>query len=171
MEWVNNQYVKAGNADQITSLAIKQLIKAGRLPENPSKEKIEWARQLTNLYKQQMSYAAEMIDLSSVFFDEPESLSEDALKELSQETAPVVLQEFAAKIKELPVFDAFEIQSVIMQIQKEKGIRGRKLYMPIRIATTHEMHGPDLAPSIELIGREKVLSHLDKTFAELGIKF
>lgn len=171
LEWVNNQYVKAGNADQITSLAIEQLIKADRLPKNPSKEKIEWARQLTNLYKQQMSYAAEMIDLSSVFFNEPESLDEDSLNEMQQETAPVVLKEFAQKIKELPVFDAFNIQSVIMQIQKETGIRGRKLYMPIRIATTREMHGPDLSPSIELIGREKVLAHLDKTFAELGIKF
>src|SRR5699024_7347463 len=101
-----------------------------------------WARQLTNLYKQQMSYAAEMIDLSSVFFTEPESLDEDALKEMSTETAPVVLQAFTQKIKDLPVFGAFEIQSVIMQIQKETGIRGRKLYMPIRIATTREMHGP-----------------------------
>ncbi len=39
--------------------------------------------------------------------------------------------------------------------------------MPIRIATTREMHGPELAPSIELLGRQKVLEHLDKTLAEM----
>lgn len=34
------------------------------------------------------------------------------------------------------------------------------LYMPLRIATTGIMHGPDLASSICLLGKEKVLSRL-----------
>ena len=40
--------------------------------------------------------------------------------------------------------------------------------MPIRIATTRAMHGPDLAPSIELLGREKALKHLEQTLKEIG---
>ena len=31
------------------------------------------------------------------------------------------------------------------------------LYMPLRITTTGIMHGPDLAASMELLGKEKVL--------------
>jgi len=34
------------------------------------------------------------------------------------------------------------------------------LYMPLRIATTGIMHGPDLAASMELLGKDKVLKRL-----------
>ena len=36
------------------------------------------------------------------------------------------------------------------------------------IATTREMHGPELAPSIELLGKKRVLEHLNKTLEEMG---
>ena len=39
--------------------------------------------------------------------------------------------------------------------------------MPIRIATTREMHGPSLPDSIELLGKDRVLAHLEKTLAEI----
>ena len=34
--------------------------------------------------------------------------------------------------------------------------------MPLRIATTGIMHGPDLAASMELLGKTKVLERLSK---------
>ena len=168
LEWINNQYVKAANSDVIADSALKQLIKAGKVEENPDTMKIEWARQLISLYKQQMSYTGQIVEMADVFFSEPDKLDDAAKEELAVETAPVVLKEFAKRVKKLPIFDATEIQNTIKAIQKETKIRGRQLYMPIRIATTRAMHGPDLAPSIELLGREKALKHLEQTLKEIG---
>lgn len=39
--------------------------------------------------------------------------------------------------------------------------------MPLRIAVTHETHGPELPESIELFGQEKTLAHLDEMIAQL----
>ncbi len=50
----------------------------------------------------------------------------------------------------------------IKATQKEAKVRGKMLYMPLRIATTGIMHGPDLASSICLLGKEKVLSRLEQ---------
>ena len=133
-----------------------------------SEETIEWARKLISLYKQQMSYTGQIVEMADVFFNEPPVLSEDAKKELADESAAIVLKEFAERVKDLPIFDAVEIQNTIRSIQKDTKIKGRKLYMPIRIATTREMHGPELAPSIELLGREKALKHLKQTLEEMN---
>lgn len=168
LEWVNNQYVKAADNDELSDSAIKQLIKAGKLPEDPDFKTIAWARHLVDLYKRQMSYTAQLADMAEIFFTEPQKLDEDCMNELSDESAAVVLNEFAKRIKELPLFDAVEIQKTIRGIQKDTGVKGRKLYMPIRIATTREMHGPELAPSIELLGKKRVLEHLNKTLEEMG---
>jgi len=146
---------------------LKQLIKAGNIPANPDNMKLEWARQLINLYKRQMSYMAQINDMASVFFEEPEQVSGEAFDEINNETAPVVLKEFAAQIEKLDLFDSVEIFHVIKAVQAKTGIKGRQLWMPIRIAVTHEMHGPELPESIELVGRETALKHIHQTLAQL----
>lgn len=167
LEWINNQYVKAADSDEITDSSLKQLIKAEKIASDPDVMTIQWVRQLVNLYKRQMSYTGQLAEMAEIFFNEPPVLDEAAKAELADPSAKVVLDEFAKRMKTLPIFDAVSIQETIRKIQKETGVRGRKLYMPIRIATTREMHGPELAPSIELLGRKKVLRHLEQTLTEM----
>ena len=57
-------------------------------------------------------------------------------------------------------FKQDQIFACIKATQKEAKARGKMLYMPLRIATTGIMHGPDLAASMELLGKEKVLKRL-----------
>ncbi|WP_429970571.1 glutamate--tRNA ligase [Fructilactobacillus sp. Tb1] len=168
LEWINNQYVKNTDEDTIVDLALRQLIKGGKLPENPDALTIEWARKLIDVYRPQMSYMAQINEMANVFFEEPELVEGEALEEISNETAPVVLKAFADKIKDLPIFDKVEILKTIKAVQKETKIKGRKLWMPIRIAVTHEMEGPELPESIELIGREKTLKHLQQTLDQIN---
>ncbi len=115
-----------------------------------------------------MSYTGQIVEMADVFFNEPPVLSEDAKAELADESAKTVIEAFAKKVQDLPIFDSVEIQATIKAIQKETKIKGRQLFMPIRIATTREMHGPELAPSIELLGRKKALEHVKKTLEELN---
>ncbi|UDM31875.1 glutamate--tRNA ligase [Lentilactobacillus laojiaonis] len=168
LEWINNQYVKASDEDVIMDLALKQLINAGNIPVDPDSKTIEWARKLINVYKQQMSYMAQINEMADVFFHEPELVTGDALAELENETAPVVLKEFYARIQELTLFDKVQILKTIKEIQKDTGIKGRKLWMPIRIAVTHEMHGPELPESIELIGKKTALLHVKQTIDQIS---
>ena len=148
-------------------LSLDSLIKAGKIAENPDSKTIEWARHLIALYQDQMSYTAQIVEMSDVFFEEPEQLDAEALEELNNETAPVVLKEFSERLKDLTLFTAPRIMQIIKGIQKDTKIKGRQLYMPIRIATTREMHGPSLPDSIELLGKDRVLAHLEKTLAEI----
>ena len=45
---------------------------------------------------------------------------------------------------------------------KKTGVKGKNLFMPIRIAVSGQMHGPELGETIELLGKEKALDHLNK---------
>ncbi len=89
------------------------------------------------------------------------------MAEISNETAPVVLKEFLARIQKLDIFDSVEIFKTIKAIQKDTKIKGRQLWMPIRIAVTHEMHGPELPESVELVGKQKAIEHIKETLAQI----
>jgi Glutamyl- and glutaminyl-tRNA synthetases len=114
-----------------------------------------------------MSYTAQITELSDVFFEEPQELDEAAMKELADDDALPVLQAFKAGLDTIDHFTSVQIMKVVKQVQKDTGVRGRKLYMPIRIATTRSMHGPQLGESLELLGRAKTLKHIDETLKQM----
>lgn len=169
LEWINNQYVKSSDEDIIMDLALKQLIEAGNLPKDLDEKTIEWARKLINVYKQQMSYMAQINEMADVFFNEPDQVEGEALEEISNDDAKTVLTAFKQKMDDMAIFDKVQILAAIKAVQKETGIKGRKLWMPIRIAVTHEMHGPELPESIELIGRKTAIKHVDEVLSQLNI--
>ena len=67
--------------------------------------------------------------------------------------------------------DEFVVENIFPQIkavQKETGIKGKNLFMPIRIAVSGEMHGPELPDTIYLLGREKSIQHIDNMLKEIS---
>ena len=46
LTWMNNQYIKSVDLDKVVELSLPHLIKAGRISANPSKEEMEFARNL-----------------------------------------------------------------------------------------------------------------------------
>lgn len=162
LEWISNQYLKNIDLDELTLKAVPHLVKAGYLEESPSPEKSEWVKKLVGLYHEQMSYAAEITELATLFFEEDIEWDEDSKEVLKGETVPQVLEAFTAQLKEVEPFEADEIKKAIKAVQKETGVKGKNLFMPIRVAATGQQHGPQLNDAIELLGRERSLEHLEK---------
>lgn len=169
LEWINNTYMKAADLDTVFALALPHLQKAGRVSQEPDEAELTWARKLVSLYHDEMSYGAEIVDLSTLFFNENLALDDKAREEIDNDTAPVVIQAMADKLEALAEedFKADNIKPLIKEIQKETGIKGRKLFMPIRIAVSGQMHGPDLPNSIEVLGKEKSLDHIKQVQAQM----
>ncbi|WP_100332768.1 glutamate--tRNA ligase [Bacillus xiapuensis] len=160
--WMNNQYMKQADLDRVVDLALPHLIKAGRITENLSGEQQEWVRHLIALYQEKMSYGAEIVELSELFFKEDIAYEAEAKEVLQEEQVPEVMAAFLAKVKELETFEADEIKKAIKAVQKETGHKGKKLFMPIRAAVTGQTHGPDLPKAIELLGQETVQARVAK---------
>ncbi|UCZ53349.1 glutamate--tRNA ligase [Bacillus shivajii] len=162
LAWMNNQYMKAADVDRVVDLALPHLIKAGRLSEELSDAEREWAHKLIALHQEKMSFGAEIVELTELFFKTEIDYNEDAKQVLEEEQVPEVLDVFKEKIASLEEFKADQIKSSMKEVQKETGHKGKKLFMPIRVATTGQQHGPDLPQAIELLGKEVVITRLEK---------
>lgn len=161
LEWVNNHYIKAMDLDRLTELCLPYLQEKGKLPAEPSETELAWAKKLVSLYQPQMSYAAEIVKVSELFFNEHPDLDDAAKEVLAGETVPTVLAAFKAQLEALEVVDAASVKVAIKAVQKETGVKGKNLFMPIRVAVSGQMHGPELGDTIELLGKEKALDHLN----------
>jgi nondiscriminating glutamyl-tRNA synthetase len=162
LEWMNNQYVKKADLDKIVAISLPQLIKAGRVPADMSESEREWAIKLIALFQEKMSFGAEIVELSDMFFKDEAEYEEEAKAILSGETVPQVLKAFSEEVAGLEDFIAENIKAAIKTVQKTTGQKGKNLFMPIRSAVTGQTHGPDLNQTIELLGKEKVQARLHK---------
>lgn len=167
LEWINNQYIKKANRDTLLDLALNNLQEAGEVERDPSPQKLEWIRQLVNIYAVQMSYTKQIVDLTKIFFHDPEDLGQDELKEIKKDNGRGVIEEFKRQLEKMPRFTSVQVMKAIQATRKATGIKGRKLYMPIRIATTRSMVGPGIGEAMELLGHDKVVKHLDLTLKQM----
>lgn len=157
LTWMNNQYVKKVDLDKLVEISLPHLIKAGRVSETMNEEETAWVRHLIALHQEKMSYGAEIVPLTELFFKKEIEYNEEAKDVLSGETVPEVLKAFLAEIEKLETFKADEIKAAIKAVQKTTGQKGKNLFMPIRVAATGQTHGPDLPETIELLGKKTIM--------------
>jgi glutamyl/glutaminyl-tRNA synthetase len=65
---------------------------------------------------------------------------------------------------------AFEVETLdqaIQDVSEKLEIKGKPLYMGIRIAATGDMHGPSLANCMALLEKNRVLNRLQKVADKL----
>ncbi|MED3853464.1 glutamate--tRNA ligase [Priestia megaterium] len=165
LRWMNNQYMKQLDLDEVVALSVPHLVKAGKVEETRDAETEQWVRDLVALYQEQMSFGAEIVELTEMFFKKEIDYSEEAKAVLVEEQVPEVLKAFAEEISSLEEFSADEIKAATKAVQKATGQKGKKLFMPIRVATTGETHGPELPKAISLLGKETVLARLESIYS------
>lgn len=168
LEWINNQYIKKADRDTLLDLALNNLQEAGLVDEHPTPEKMEWVRQLVNIYSVQMSYTKQIVGMAKIFFEEAKDLSDEEIEEIKNDDGRGVIEEFKKQLDLIPRFTSVQIMNAIQATRKTTGIKGRKLFMPIRIATTRSMVGPGIGEAMELLGKERVLEHIDLTLKQMS---
>ena len=158
--WMNNQYIKQMPLEAVVALALPHLQKAGKLPEELTPEQSEWTEKLIALYHEQLSYGAEITELTEVFFVDELTFEEDEKAVLAGEQVPEVMASFKEQLENLESFEAADIKASIKAVQKATGHKGKNLFMPIRIVTTGQMHGPELPDAISLLGKDKTIARV-----------
>lgn len=159
---MNHQYMKQLSLNQLVGLSLPHLIEAGKIEKHMSEKKKQWVYDLIALYQEQMSYGAEIVELTEMFFKPDIEYNREALEVLEEEQVPKVLKAFADELKSLEEFSVESIKGATKVVQKAINQKGKKLFMPIRVATTGQTNGPDLLQVIYLLGKEIVLARLER---------
>ncbi|MGL5541157.1 MAG: glutamate--tRNA ligase [Erysipelotrichaceae bacterium] len=154
--WVNNRYIKEMELDDVVTLCKPFLAEAYDLSDKSE----AWVHSLIGLYHDQMSFGKEIVELSHLFFKREFHLDNEAVEVLEWETTPTVKAAFLTQIEASEAWDEASIKAMIKAVQKETGIKGKALFMGLRVAITAQVHGPDLTRTIELLGKERVIARL-----------
>lgn len=168
LAWVNSVYMKKAPLEKVVALALPHLVKAGYVLDNANEVEKEHAKKVIALYHEQLHCGADIVEAAQIFFEKTFQLSDEAKDVLSGEIVDIVLSTFKDKLAVLADYTEANIKALIKEVQKETGVKGKNLFMPIRVATSGVLHGPELAKTIEVLGKEKCVQHIEKALELVG---
>lgn len=158
LAYINQRYIKELTTEEVLELCMPHLVEAGILEGRSH----DWGVELISLFHDRLTYGAEIVDLYEEFFSEEFSIDEEAAAFIAQEGVKQTLEAFKEELASLEVFTAEGIQASIKVAGKATKAKGKMLFMPCRIATTGQMHGPDLPKALALLGQETVIARIKK---------
>ena len=74
---------------------------------------------------------------------------------LKEPSSQIIFKKLLHCMKINNVWNAKEFKNIILNIQDQTGVKGKNLWMPIRIVLTGNYHGPDIGSIVEILGKEK----------------
>lgn len=161
LNWINFQYMKKLDADQLYDLIVPFLVKAGYVDAAVSEEKKDWLKKVIWFMKDHIYFAGQAAEELKFFFEDmPKITDENVLAIMKAETSGQLLRAFIEDLKALETFDQAEIKKCFNACMKAQGIKGKAAYEPTRIALTGATQGPGMFEMMELFGREKTMDRL-----------
>ena len=72
------------------------------------------------------------------------------------------MKEFIKQIENVNDLEQDTLKMMFKNIATSTGVKGKNLYMPIRLLLTGQMHGAEIVNIIKLLGKEEVLKRVSK---------
>jgi len=154
LKFINKSYMKKLSDEKFKNLVAPHLEKA------QIKGSDEWINKLCTVFRDRISYAAEIADQYHEFFRDEFKLGSEEVEFLAQEGVKETLQVLFQVFQEIESWEDESLSIAIKEAGKQANVKGKMLFMPCRIATTGEMHGPDLPKSLMILGKSKTLSRI-----------
>lgn len=167
LDYINTHYIKESSAERLAELALPYLEELGFPPyDQCSTEQQQWLVSFINAVSEKISYLAEVKGFIHYFNgDTPLEPEGEAIEVLKGEQVPSVLALFKEKVQALELLSGETVKVLLKQMTKELKLGGKFVYMPVRVALTGQMHGPELYDIIPLLGLDNVLGRIAVTEA------
>jgi nondiscriminating glutamyl-tRNA synthetase len=164
LNWINAHYIRQSPAERIAGLAVPYLVKSGLMTDEEAAKESEWVKLMVETVQESLVKVSDIAERVKIFFDDNVAPENDEAEDiLAADHVRDLLELFQAKVEEVDEVDEEFCSGIFKIIQKETGIKGKNLFMPIRIAVTGQCHGPDLTKTLLVLGKEKLISRIEHT--------
>jgi nondiscriminating glutamyl-tRNA synthetase len=157
LEWLNSFYLREKENGQLVELLIPFLRNAG-IPI----DEIDcgWLNQMSGVLKENLVLLSQVDEYLGIFFDEKFSFDDRARTLLLDPKTRETLCSALRGLEDSSEVTSNEQTSLLIELEKKTGRKGKDLYAPLRAAVTGKTKGPELVKTLPLLGRERIIRRL-----------
>jgi glutamyl-tRNA synthetase len=150
--WMNGEYIHAMKPEAFAELAEKEVPGIGK---NPA---------VCELLQPRTKLPSEIAPAAAFFFTEEFEYDQKAVeKKLLKEGSFQCLEKIIGIFQTLENFDAETVNTALHNFVEQGGLKFGDVMPPLRIAVSGQQSGPDLAPVLAILGKEKSIARIENT--------
>jgi len=157
LEWLNSLYLRNREEGQLAEELLPYLEKAGVHRDQLNHH---YLIQISSVLKENLVVLSQIEEYIGIFFDEKFFFAEDAKTILLDSKNREILRTILSVLEVSPEITSDTWPSLISQLEKKTGRKGKNLFAPLRAGATGKMKGPELAKTLPLLGKERTINRL-----------
>jgi len=156
--WLNAEHLRSLDVDELAQRLMPYAQQAGFANATPEK-----LRAIAPLLHERLRLLRDVGTVADFFFTEPRSY--DPAELIPQKGDAAMAAEALRKSKEVlsavPDFDHATLESALRNAATELKLKAGQMFQPIRVAVCGRKNAPPLFETLEVLGRDTVLTRLD----------
>jgi glutamyl-tRNA synthetase len=156
--WLNAEHLRALDIEQLAQRLMPYAQRAGFANATPAR-----LRDIAPLIQERIRLLSDVGSVADFFFAEPRSY--DAAELIPQKGDAALAVQALRKSKEVlsavPAFDRATLESALRAAAAELKLKAGQMFQPIRVAVCGRKNAPPLFETLEVLGRDTVLTRLD----------
>jgi glutamyl-tRNA synthetase len=165
LKWLNGQYIRMKSPEELAELCMPFLVDAG-LPADRLERDV-YVKMIASIASK-MELLGDAPEVMKVYF-QYQTPDEEAAEYLKLETTPAVLKAFREKVA---AFSGYikeeEYKDIPKSVQTETGVKGKPLFMAIRVGISGSVKGPEIDKMATLMPVDELLRRLDAALEIIG---
>jgi len=157
LEWLNSFYIREKEEEQLSQILIPYLQKAGIQIDQIDHR---WLNQISEVLKENLVVLSQVEEYLGIFFDEKFFFEDGAKTILLDPKTRETLRSIISVWEDSSEITSEEQTSLLNQLGKKTGRKGKDLYAPLRAAVTGKAKGPELVKMLPLLGKERMIRRL-----------
>ena len=161
----NKAHIQRMSDHDLAMMVAPLLVEAGHTTKYWLETRWEYLRNVVRLFKDRMQKPEDFVERSGYFFNGDFAYDEKGVAKQFTPEAAELLEALAAKFEALPSFVHDTIESALVGLAEEKGIKNAKLIHPTRLAVSGMTVGPGLYEMLEVLEQRIVVERMRKAVA------
>lgn len=160
LKWVNSHYIREKEAQELLVLIEPYLREEGLFDEEFISNNKDKVLMLIDEIKEGAETLEDFPLLMKFYLGEGRMSEEDAKEVINKEDFKKLCETIIKILDEEEEITEELSKTLINKVKDLTGIKGKALFMPLRLAISGELHGPDMSFILKLFGKEKVIERI-----------
>jgi len=158
LTWLNSHYIKEAGSSRLSAILIEHL-KDELIPNDQS-----YLEKIIPLLQPRAGTMQEMAEMAKFFLVEDENLVYDqkAMDKFLNAETKAYLAEITSRLEHIDSFDQKSLEQEFGKYIREKDLKFKVIAQPLRVAITGRTASPGLFETMEVLGKDRVLSRLKR---------
>jgi nondiscriminating glutamyl-tRNA synthetase len=116
---------------------------------------------VARLFQEQITFGDLVVDLMKPILAPSRDWDEEAKAILALPETPRAVAAFLQELSHLETLTPESVKALFKTVQTTTGIKGKPLFMPIRLALTGQLHGVEMAALIPVLGKTLTITRIN----------